>query len=155
METQAFPNFKAWDKYAVKVGRFDVAPEDFFIRYLNDGNEERLFTHPDALDYEGKILIPNGWRLGTSEEWAQIIKDVNHLGGTRGYLRLNTLGFIPWFRTKDDPNLIHDNQHGYYWAKDLSGSNNAYYLKAPHDRIEDRFFIGNKLCLRAIRDHHS
>lgn len=58
------PDFDTWRAKGIKselLGRI-VAPEDAFE------GDKRFFTYDEALDYEKRVLEPNGWRLMTCQE---------------------------------------------------------------------------------------
>lgn len=77
------PDFEKWRRdcieTAVYAGRdydnnrdlfLTVAPEDFYI--IQNGARKEYFTWDEAMELEKKVLKPNGWRLPTCKELAQL-----------------------------------------------------------------------------------
>lgn len=75
-----YPDFEKWYDEAIATpvitetefgyAELQLAPEDFYI--MQDGERKENFTWDEAMEYEKTVLKPNGWRLPTCAEWAQI-----------------------------------------------------------------------------------
>lgn len=59
-----YPDFESWKDNLIELDRgLKFAPEDFYVK------NRKLFTWDEAMEYEGKVLKPNGFRLPTLVEW--------------------------------------------------------------------------------------
>lgn len=119
---QYYPDFESWKKNAIKVDGLTFAPEDFYV-LDKQGRKKEFFTWYEAMEYEEKILKPNGWRLPTENELQQVCRAfIYDLQKARSCLHLGLNGLI-WPEDMDKYNSTFDAPIGHgvvsfggYWS---------------------------------------
>lgn len=114
------PDFEFWKAggiYSRQLG-VKVAPEDLWVMF--DSDKKKYFTAKEARELEEKILIPNGWRLLTDDEWHLLLEEFGTKDGeTNHKLLMARLGLVYGGYVKEEnveeynynphnPNFVHN-----------------------------------------------
>ncbi len=90
----SYPDFDYWVKDGIVSKQLGVrvAPEDLWVQCDDDRKE--YWTYEEYKELETKLLIPNGWRLPTDEEWLVLLKEfgTNMFGDTDHRCLMSSLG---------------------------------------------------------------
>lgn len=127
-----FPDFAAWKQngiFSEWLG-VKVAPEDLWVEY--DGNRFEYFTAKRMRMFEENVLMPNGWRLPTPDEWHMMVEEFGTENGESDHrilmanLGLRYGGYVEEDAVDDyndnpsDSDRIHNlGSVGYYLASNL------------------------------------
>ena len=145
------PDFETWRMNGIPSEWLGVkvAPEDLYIEF--DGDRYEYFTAKAMRMFEENVLIPNGWRLPTPDEWHMMVEEFGTEDGESDHrilmanLGLRYGGYVEEDAVDDynanpsDSGRIHNlGSAGYYLASNLDDNcveyNNEiaryfYYLK--------------------------
>ena len=130
-----YPAFYTWHKEAINTkSGLIFAPEDFYIvkrreHLLTDdgcaGSEthrKTFFTGDEALELEKKVLMPNGWRLPTKDDWQAVCDEFRTPGRLKRKLKLTLNGYIDYdemgeYNQKlEANNILGLGPFGYFWS---------------------------------------
>ena len=127
-----YPDFDYWISTGIVSNRLGtrIAPEDLWIQCGNKRKE--YWTYEAYKNLEAELLIPNGWRLPTDEEWLVLLREfgTNVFGDTdhrslMSNLRLKYGGYIKeddiaaYDAFPHDPIYVHNlGLGGYYLTSD-------------------------------------
>lgn len=137
-----YPRFSEWERHAIETKRGIIfAPHNFFIAYDHDvtrpSKTRAYFSWPEAIEFEEKILRPNGWRLPIASEleWVAEQNDAHEFVLKR--LNLGLYGYISKEKMTDYNNGLSDDSmrlvtdtatRGYYWSSTSSTGSTAFAL---------------------------
>ena len=153
------PDFSLWKDKSIKVAGLTFAPEDFCINKKTTMLcLKRFFSYPEAMECEEKILIPNGWRFPTEKEWKKVVDEFE--GDTDDLCRhigIRCYGYVPSYSMDEyyEPanyafEFCHESLRGYYWSRDMSFRNYAYYLQLGRRADVGYTTIWDGLLLRCV-----
>jgi len=126
------PDFEAWERNGISSEWLDgkVAPEDLWIEL--DGDRFEYFTARAIRLFEENVLIPNGWRLPTPDEWHKMVEEFGTEAGESDHrilmanLGLRYGGYVEedvmddYNDNPSDSGYIHNlGSAGYYLASNL------------------------------------
>lgn len=144
-----YPDFEKWHDEAIATpvitetefgyAELQLAPEDFYI--MQDGERKENFTWDEAMEYEKNILKPNGWRLPTCAEWAQIC--ACYIGDNGEY---------DIERVKHELKLDNSDDGGDLWSSSSYTAQSALYLYFYDDDLNPLFsdLKDNSLNVRCV-----
>lgn len=142
--TTKYPDFEKWREDAIESnvwlgfdedGRDEfltIAPEDFYIE--KDGKKQYYFTWDEAMKLEEEVLKPNGWRLPTCKEWAQIceyyIKDDGSDDVERFMkeLKMEMKGYLDEDAMKNGGKVSYVGSEGLFWSSTSASAPGARRL---------------------------
>ena len=166
-----YPNFDLWLEhgfYSKKLGA-KVAPEDLWV--WEYGVKKEYWTPDEIAAFESVVLLPNGWRLLTDDEWHLLIEEFGTENGETSHKHLmNNLGLIyggyvqeenvdNYNNNPHDPSFIHNlGSTGCYASccgpdgarSDGSMFNRYFYFLKDRDKLYGYEYIGT--CGTSIRE---
>lgn len=125
-----YPDFDTWEDNSISLlnGELILAPEDFYVIDKN-GEKKEYFTWDEAMEYEEKVLKPNGWRLPTCREMCLIAANyVNEEGNDDTELFMDELHANLKGHKDEDGNINGVGSNGYWWSSTASSNGYARYL---------------------------
>lgn len=125
-----YPDFDTWEDNSISLlnGELILAPEDFYVIDKN-GEKKEYFTWDEAMEYEEKVLKPNGWRLPTCRELCLIAANyVNEEGNDDTELFMDELHANLKGHKDEDGNINYVGSRGYWWSSTAASSTDARRL---------------------------
>lgn len=129
-----YPDFKKWEEDDIVTDVWtrsgseetflSIAPEDFYIE--KDGERQYHFTWDEAMKLEEEVLKPNGWRLPTCKELAQLCATyINDKGedDVKRFMEELNVEMRGW----KDANDTYGND-GNWWSSTATSTTSARYL---------------------------
>ena len=123
MPEVVYPDFSYWKENAIEWAGLRFAPEDFYV-VDEQGRRKTHFAWDEAIEYEEKVMKPNGWRLPTDNEWYQARAYRFAIGRQFFYgdllkcLRLNLNGVVTTCGNSEEESLREVGRAGFYWTSD-------------------------------------
>lgn len=155
-----YPDFESWKDNLIELDcGLKFAPEDFYV------GDRKFFAWDEAMEYEEKVLKPNGFRLPTLAEWTMAFCECGQKEDgsddpdkIEEKLKLKKNGYILFYDMDDykkDPSSVSEyNQgaSGYFWSSTANSATSAYYFYYNSTAIDPQNYNnkGNGFSIRCV-----
>lgn len=159
-----YPNFEKWKTDVILTdawnnGEFlQLAPENFYI--IKDDKRKDYFTWDEAMEYEEKVLKPNGWRLPTCQEWAKICACYVAENGSDDAkrfmkeLKMKKSGYIAEDDVKNGVRAVNSPDYGYFWSSISYAAPSARGLNFDSNALypQNTYYKGFGFSVRCVKE---